>query len=90
MLADDYRGSTVRFRGQVRAGRAPGQAGLYLRAVTGRSARDNIDLRTVALADPALAEGEWAPCEVSAHIPHDAKFVLLGLTSDRGVYAAGT
>lgn len=80
VLAEDYRGSTVRFRGQVRTGRAPGQAGLYLRPVTSQSARDSVDLRTVALADPALAGGDWLPCEVSAHIPHDARFVLFGLT----------
>jgi RNA polymerase sigma factor (sigma-70 family) len=80
VLAEDYRGSTVRFRGQVRTGRAPGQAGLYLRVVTGQSARDGIDQRAVAPADPPPADGDWAPCEVSAHVPHDARFVLFGLT----------
>jgi len=80
ILAGDYHGSTVRFRAQVRTGRAPEQAGLYLRVVTGQSARDGIDQRTLAPADPALAGGDWAPCEVSAHVPHDARFVLFGLT----------
>lgn len=80
ILAEDYRGSTVRFCGQGRTGQAPEQAGVYLRAVTGQSARDGIDQRTVAPPDLARADGDWAPCEVSAHIPHDARFVLFGLT----------
>jgi RNA polymerase sigma factor (sigma-70 family) len=80
ILAEDYRGSTVCFRGQARTGRAPAQPGLYLRVVTGQSAHDGIDQRTVAPAGPALADGDWAPLEVSAHIPHDATFVLFGLT----------
>lgn len=52
ILAGDYHGSTVRFRGQIRIGRAPEQAGLYLRVVTGQSARDGIDQRTLAPAEP--------------------------------------
>jgi bifunctional DNase/RNase len=80
ILAEDYRGSTIRFRGQVRTGPASQQAGLYLRVVTGQSARDGIDQRTVAPAGQALADRNWAPREVSAHVPHDASFVLFGLT----------
>lgn len=80
ILAGDYRDRTVRFRGQVRDGQASRQASLYLRVVTDQTARDGTDQRTLAPIDPAPAGTDWALREVSTQVPHDARFVLFGLT----------
>jgi len=83
IYADDYRGTEVTFRGQVRAEDATGRAGLFLRV------RTPVDVRGPLtgegqLADPAnhivMAEGrDWASHEVTARIPGDADAIVFGV-----------
>jgi RNA polymerase sigma-70 factor (ECF subfamily) len=77
ILADKYRGRTVRFSGELRAHDAPEQAGLYLRSVTEETAQASIDNRVVAAADPGH---DWSRHDVTAQVPGDAVYVLFGIT----------
>jgi RNA polymerase sigma-70 factor (ECF subfamily) len=76
VLAKDYRGRTIHFRGRLRADQVADRAGIYLRVVTEQSARRNVDNRVVA----AVEGSDWVSREVSVEVPHDAVFVLFGLT----------
>jgi RNA polymerase sigma-70 factor (ECF subfamily) len=77
IIADKYRGRTVRFSGELRAHDTPEQAGLYLRIVTDETARGSIDNRVVA----AVGTGhDWTRYEVAAQVPVDAVYVLFGIT----------
>lgn len=75
VLAQDYRGRTVRFSGRLRTDQAE-QAGLYLRVVTDKSAREATDDRVVTV----MAGADWAPGEVCMAVPRNARFVLFGVT----------
>jgi RNA polymerase sigma-70 factor, ECF subfamily len=77
IVADKYRGRTVRFSGELRAHGAPEQAGLYLRTVTDETARGSIDNRVVADVE---AGHDWTRHEVTAQVPADAVYVLFGIT----------
>ena len=89
MFADDYRGATVTFRGQLRAQDpastgVAGRAGLFLRV------RRVLDVRvpptvSAALVDPSnhivtiTGDRGWTSHEVAARIPDDANTVVFGI-----------
>ena len=83
--ADDYRGRTVTFRGELRTAQADGRAGLALRAASpGRSTPPQ-----AASPDPredpanhiasATGTGAWTQYEVTAQIPADASLIRFGV-----------
>ena len=82
--ADDYRGRTVTFRGELRTAKADGGAGLALRVTRlGRSMSPQ-----AASPDPgedpaghiafATGTGAWAGYEVTAQVPADAGLIRFG------------
>ena len=84
IFADDYRGTTVTFRGQFRTLGAKGPTGLFLRVMksptvhgpfTAQSALADPSNRIVTVADHA----DWSAHEVSAAIPDDADTVAFGV-----------
>jgi bifunctional DNase/RNase len=77
--ADDYRGRTVHFTGELRADELDGDRALYLRIVTEASARNSIDNRVLTSVN-ADAHGGWAGYEVTVAVPDDAVFVLFGVS----------
>lgn len=84
IFADDYRGTTVTFRGQFRTPGATGRAGLFLRVT--RPAVDHGPFTArAALADPgnhvvSIANNAgWTAHEVTAAIPDDAETVAFGV-----------
>jgi bifunctional DNase/RNase len=84
IFADDYRGTSVTFRGQFRTPEGAGHAGLFLRVMQPRDARGPFTTQA-ALADPAnhiitLEDpGDWTTHEVTAPIPDDANTVAFGV-----------
>ena len=88
--ADDYRGRTVTFRGELRTAAADGRAGLALRVSSeGRSVRPRAASRD-PWEDPAnhiaFATGTsaWTPYEVTAQIPPDAHLIRFGIFLNGG------
>jgi RNA polymerase sigma-70 factor, ECF subfamily len=88
--ADDYRGRTVTFRGELRTVKAGGRAGLVLRVTSlGRSMPPQ-----AASPDPgedpaghiasAAGTGAWTQYEVTAQIPADANLIRFGVFLDGG------
>ena len=88
--ADDYRGRTVTFRGELRTAKADGRAGLALRATSpGRSTPPR-----AASPDPwedpanhiafATGTGAWTQYEVTAQIPADANLIRFGVFLNGG------
>ena len=84
IFADDYRGSTVTFRGQFRTPGATGDAGLFLRVMrppvvhgpfTARAARADPGNHIVSVASDA----GWTAHEVTAAVPDDAETVAFGV-----------
>jgi RNA polymerase sigma-70 factor, ECF subfamily len=83
IYADDYRGTVVVFRGQVRTEDTAGRAGLFLRIRTPLDVRGPLTAEG-QLADPAnhivMADNrDWASREVTARIPDDADTILFGV-----------
>jgi bifunctional DNase/RNase len=84
IFADDYRGATVSFRGQVRAQEGAGRAGLFLRVMKPRDLHGPFTAQA-ALADPANhivtleGPGDWTTHEVTAPVPDDANTVAFGV-----------
>ena len=84
IFADDYRGTTVTFRGQFRTSDTTGRAGLFLRVMQPQDLRGPFTAQA-ALADPANhivtveSHGDWTTHEVTAPIPDDANTVAFGL-----------
>jgi hypothetical protein len=76
ILADDYRGRTVVFRGELRTDGASDPTGLYLRVTTGLPARAVHDCRSTSV----VGSRDWASREVTAQVPEDAIFVQFGVT----------
>ena len=76
IFADDYRGTTVTFRGQFRTPEGTGRAGLFLRVMQPQDVRGPVTAEA-ALADPANhivtleGPGDWTTQEVTAPIPDD-------------------
>jgi RNA polymerase sigma-70 factor (ECF subfamily) len=83
--ADDYRGRTVTFRGELRTAEAGGRSGLALRASSpGRSAPPRAaspDPRDDPASHIALATGTraWTQYEVTAQIPANASLIRFGV-----------
>lgn len=79
IYADDYRGATVTFRGELRTIDVAGHAGLYLAA--GRPDEPvSAGLRDVGDAVPAGPGGsDWSWHEVTASVPGDAGVVRFGV-----------
>ena len=76
IFADDYRGATVVFRGEVRTEAADGQAGLRLEVLrhwwrTGRASE--------GYGITVLGGSEWTRHEVSAPVPEDADLIRFGV-----------
>ena len=82
IFADDYRGTTVTFRGEFRVTGGAGQAGLFVRVMRPADLHGPATAAQ-ALADPAnhvvTVEGGWSPHEVTATVPADANTVAFGV-----------
>jgi RNA polymerase sigma factor (sigma-70 family) len=88
--ADDYRGRTVTFRGELRTAEAGGRAGLVLRVTS----PDRSTPPRAASPDPredpanhiafAPATGAWTQCEVTAGVPADANLIRFGVFLNGG------
>ncbi|MGH3283679.1 MAG: bifunctional nuclease domain-containing protein [Streptosporangiaceae bacterium] len=84
IFADDYRGTTLTFRGQFLVPPAAGRAGLFLRVMKPPGLRGPFTAQA-ALADPANhivtleGPGDWSTHEVTAAIPDDANTVAFGV-----------
>jgi RNA polymerase sigma-70 factor (ECF subfamily) len=84
IFADDYRGTTVTFRGQFRAPGSTGRAGLFLRVMKPPGIRGPFTAEA-ALADPAnhivtiANHAGWSTHEVTAPIPDEADTVAFGV-----------
>jgi hypothetical protein len=84
VFADDYRGTTVTFRGQVRIPDTIGRAGLFLRVMQPRDARGPFTAEA-ALADPGnhivIVEGpgDWTTHEITAPITDDTNTIAFGV-----------
>ena len=88
--ADDYRGRTVTFRGELRTAKADGRAGLVLQ-VTGPSRSTPPQ---TASPDPredpaghiasATGTGAWTQYEATAQIPADANLIRFGVFLNGG------
>ena len=84
IFADDYRGTTVTFRGQFRAPDTTGRAGLFLRVMPPQDVRGPFTAEA-ALADPANhivtleGPGDWTSHEVTAPIPDDTNTIAFGV-----------
>ncbi len=84
IFADDYRGTSVTFRGQFRTPDTTGRAGLFVRVMQPRDLHGPVTAQ-VALADPANhivtieGPGDWTTHEVNAPIPDDTNTIAFGL-----------
>jgi RNA polymerase sigma factor (sigma-70 family) len=90
MLADDYLGAVVVFRGQFRTEDTVGRTGLFLRVRRGRDIGSGRDIRGPLTEDAALADPSnhivtitgsrgWTGYEVSARVPDDCTTVAFGV-----------
>lgn len=77
IFADDYRGATVVFHGEIRTESLTGQAGLRLEILRHwwRTGRDSEDYDVTVLGGSA-----WTRHEISAPIPEDADLIRFGVT----------
>jgi RNA polymerase sigma-70 factor (ECF subfamily) len=85
VFADDFRGSTVVFRGEFRVrADTPGRAGMFLRANEGHSITGPMTERSV-FADPdnnitpIPDAGDWTRYDITAQVPDDSDAVVLGI-----------
>jgi hypothetical protein len=85
VFADDYRDTTVTFRGEFRTrGTASSRAGLFLRVVSGQDARLPVTERA-AVDDPdnnivmIPGDRDWTSHEVTARVPEDSNTVIFGV-----------
>jgi RNA polymerase sigma factor (sigma-70 family) len=85
VFADDFRDSTVVFRGEFRVqADSPARAGLFLRVNEGHAITGPMTERSV-FADPdnnitPIPEiGEWTRHEITARVPGDSDAVVLGI-----------
>jgi hypothetical protein len=83
--ADDYRGRTVTFRGELRAAQADGRAGLALRVISPRRSTRPQAASPDPWEDPAnhiaftTGTGTWTRYEVTAQIPAGANLIRFGV-----------
>jgi hypothetical protein len=73
IFADDYRGATVAFRGEIRAEPAAGQAGLRLEILRHWRPCEDYD------AAAAGGQHHWSGYEITARIPEDALIIRFGV-----------
>ena len=84
IFADDYRGTTITFRGQVSAPGTTGRTGLFVRVMTAPAIHGPFTAQA-ALADPRNHivtidnDADWSTHEVTAPIPDDADAVAFGV-----------
>jgi RNA polymerase sigma-70 factor, ECF subfamily len=90
IFADDYRGRSVTFRGELRTATADGRAGLVLRVTRpGRSmppqeaSPDPWEGPAVHIAS-ATGTGAWTEYEVTAQVPADASLIRFGVFLEGG------
>ena len=88
--ADDYRGRTVTFRGELRTAQADGRAGLALRVTSPGRSRPPQAASPDPREDPAnhiasaTGTGAWTQYEVTAQIPADANLIRFGVFLNGG------
>jgi RNA polymerase sigma-70 factor (ECF subfamily) len=88
--ADDYRGRTVTFRGELRTATAEGRAGLALRVTRLRRSMSPQAASPDPREDPAnhvataTGTGAWTHYEVTAQIPADANLIRFGVFLNGG------
>ena len=84
IFADDYRGTTITFRGKFRAPGTTGRAGLFLRVMKAPTVHGPFTAQA-ALADPSnhivtiANHADWSSHEVTAPIPHQADTIAFGV-----------
>jgi RNA polymerase sigma-70 factor (ECF subfamily) len=82
IYADDYRGATVVFGGQVRTQEAAGRSGVFMRIMTPQDGRGPFTEEAV-LADPRnhivmASHRGWARLEVPAPVPDGTNTIVFG------------
>jgi bifunctional DNase/RNase len=84
IFADDYRGTTVTFRGHFRGPGSTGRAGLFLRVMKSPAIHGPFTTQA-ALADPGnrvvtiANHADWTAYEVTASIPDDTDTLAFGV-----------
>lgn len=83
IFADDYRGTTITFRGKFRAPVATGRTGLFVRVMKPPVVHGPFTAEA-ALADPSnhivtIAHADWSTHEITAPIPHQASTIAFGV-----------
>jgi RNA polymerase sigma factor (sigma-70 family) len=84
IFADDYRGTTITFRGKLRAPGTTGRTGLFLRVMNPPTVHGPFTAQS-ALADPSnhivtiANHADWSSHEVTAPIPHQADTIAFGV-----------
>ena len=84
IFADDYRGTTITFRGKFRAPGTTGRTGLFLRVMNPPTVHGPFTAQS-ALADPSnhivtiANHADWSSHEVTAPIPHEADTIAFGV-----------
>jgi RNA polymerase sigma-70 factor (ECF subfamily) len=84
IFADDYRGTTITVRGQVRTPGTAGRTGLFVRVMTAPASHGPFTAQA-ALADPRnhivtiANDADWSAHEVTARIPADADTLAFGV-----------
>jgi bifunctional DNase/RNase len=84
IFADDYRGTTVTFRGRFHTPDTMGRAGLFMRVMQPQDVRGPFTAEA-ALDDPANhvvtleGPGDWTTHEVTAPIPYETNTVAFGV-----------
>lgn len=84
VLAEDYRGATITFRGEFRADAPFGRAGLFLRVNEGHAVRGPL-VEADLLADPdnnvtaIPATRDWTVCEVTGRVEDDLGAFVFGI-----------
>jgi RNA polymerase sigma-70 factor (ECF subfamily) len=89
IFADDYRGRTVTFRGELRTAKGDGRAGLALRVTSPRRSMPPQAAGPDPQEDPAghiaaTGTGAWTQYEVTAQVPADASLIRFGVFLDGG------
>jgi hypothetical protein len=80
IYADDYRGRTVTFRGQLRATDVAGQAGLHLAAGRAGGPLGALLLDHASSSLTAPGSGDWTWHEVATAVPVEASTIRFGIS----------
>jgi RNA polymerase sigma factor (sigma-70 family) len=85
IFAEDYRGRTITFRGELRTADLAGQSGLFLRVVPERQPPPPHVTARGASADPdnhfaaITGSSDWTRHEVTAQMPDDTAIIVFGV-----------